>query len=204
MRDVLEKYLEERYSDGGLTDLASAVDALYDQWDCDCGVDEPGTCLFCVVETALLSLANERDAMANKIDEILNSSIRCKSADSILLQIKSAGEAAKKRDSMTSRKPYRSRAFLAYAKDQRGLCCVCKSQEGVELHHYGSAGMGQKGSDLLVCRVCRRCHGEIQGKRRHAFERLGQLDKWIDIQADGIELLRGYVEGMGGRKGNGN
>jgi len=38
---------EERDADGSLTDWALAFDAILGN-GCDCGTDEPGTCLACV------------------------------------------------------------------------------------------------------------------------------------------------------------
>jgi len=95
---------------------------------------------------------------------------------------------------MFRRKPYRSKAFLAWAKLQRGVCCVCRDRPGVELHHFGEKGMGQKASDLLVCRVCSGCHQQIQGKRGLAFRRMNRIETWADIQADAVALLSDYVE----------
>lgn len=43
---------EERDSDGKLTKLAQALDAIEGN-GCDCGTDEPGTCLACLCEEAL-------------------------------------------------------------------------------------------------------------------------------------------------------
>ena len=45
----------ERDAEGNLTPLALALDALSDH-GCDCGTDEPGTCLACVCEAALRAL----------------------------------------------------------------------------------------------------------------------------------------------------
>lgn len=101
---------------------------------------------------------------------------------------------------MIMSKPYRSKKYLIHAKNQRGLCCVCKEKIGSELHHFGEKGMGQKGSDLLVCRVCQSCHQQIQGKRRLAFTRLKNQDTWIDIQADAIELLKSYIKRFDDKK----
>ena len=88
----------------------------------------------------------------------------------------------------------RSVAFLQWAKTQSAACCICNDSPGTELHHYGQAGMGQKGSDYLICRVCRSCHGEIQGKRRLSFERLERLDLWANIIEDNAELLEKWAE----------
>ena len=46
---------DQRDADGKLTKLALAVDALENN-GCDCGTDEPGTCLACCCEAALKSL----------------------------------------------------------------------------------------------------------------------------------------------------
>lgn len=45
----------QRDADGNLTPLALALDAIEDN-GCDCGEDEPGTCMACLCETALLDL----------------------------------------------------------------------------------------------------------------------------------------------------
>jgi hypothetical protein len=42
----------ERDENGKLTPLAMALNAIYD-YGCDCGDDEPGTCLTCLCENAL-------------------------------------------------------------------------------------------------------------------------------------------------------
>jgi hypothetical protein len=44
--------IDERDADGNLTDWALAFDALGD-CGCDCGVDEPGSCLACLCEQAM-------------------------------------------------------------------------------------------------------------------------------------------------------
>lgn len=96
-------------------------------------------------------------------------------------------------------KRYRSPEFLEWSKRQVSYCCVCRAKLGNELHHFGPAGMGQKGSDLLVARVCSDCHrgkNSIQGKRRIGFERIGKLDTWCDILEDCIELLTSYIANL--------
>ena len=102
-----------------------------------------------------------------------------------------------------SRKPAKSRKYLAWAKTQLGQCCVCMAKPGVELHHFGDAGMGQKGSDYLVCRACTDCHRYIQGKRYIAFERLGDSHIWARIMADGLGLLSGYAANLEARGSDG-
>jgi len=98
------------------------------------------------------------------------------------------------------RTPNRSRDFLSWAKLQQSNCCVCQEYSGTELHHFGDAGMGQKGSDFLVCRVCPECHHWIQGKRFLAFLRMQKLEVWTSIQADGLVLLEGYAARLEGIK----
>lgn len=105
---------------------------------------------------------------------------------------------------MFRQKPYRSRAFLEWAKRQHGKCCVCEDGHGIQLHHFGDKGMGQKSTDLLVCRVHEGCHRQIQGKRLIAFRRLGQLELWIRILEDSLKLLCGYVEHLEGRVPDGD
>ena len=91
--------------------------------------------------------------------------------------------------------PYRSKAFIRFAKGLPGPCCVCRSEPGVELHHFGDKGMGQRASDLLVARVCRECHGRVQGKRlAHSFERSGMVGEHVALLADNVALLAAYVE----------
>jgi len=93
---------------------------------------------------------------------------------------------------------YRSPAFLRWAHEHGGGCCFARDghHDGpVELHHYGDKGMAQKASDLLVARVCRRCHGLVQGKRSlRTFERAGLGEVYHLMLEDNVRLLAGYVE----------
>lgn len=88
--------------------------------------------------------------------------------------------------------PHRSKKFLAWAKTQEGLCCICHYRIGVQLHHL-EPGLGKKGSDLMVARLCIQCHQWAEGKRRMALERLGKTDVWIDMLEDSLKLLAGYA-----------
>jgi len=54
--------MEERDDKGQLTDLAIAADAL-DDLGCDCGTDEPGSCLLCVCERAIRKLVDDIAAL---------------------------------------------------------------------------------------------------------------------------------------------
>jgi hypothetical protein len=90
-------------------------------------------------------------------------------------------------------KPHRSRFFLSWAKTQYGQCAVCKTEPGAELHHLDGGTMGRKGSDLMVARVCRECHGDVQGKRFLAFHRENRLDVWVGLLTDALKLLAAYA-----------
>lgn len=91
-------------------------------------------------------------------------------------------------------KTYKSKNFRRWAKRQGGVCCVCNENTGHQLHHFGPRGIGQKATDLLLCRVCQKCHDYVGAKRRNAFSRKDELDTWVDMLEDGLELLRSYVE----------
>lgn len=52
-------FAEQRDANGNLTDLALACNALQDN-GCDCGTDEPGTCLACRCEAALKILYQQQ------------------------------------------------------------------------------------------------------------------------------------------------
>lgn len=96
--------------------------------------------------------------------------------------------------------PYRSAEFLRFAHELGGVCClmhvpVLVHDGPVELHHRGDKGMGQKASDLLVTRVCRRCHTLIQGKRSAlSFERSGLSAVYEATLEDNVKLLAAYVQ----------
>lgn len=96
----------------------------------------------------------------------------------------------------------KDRAFLKWAKEQGGSCCVCRYLHGIlkpaeELHHWGSKGMGQKCDDYHVCRVCSACHREHQGKKDMAFHRRGEYELWCAMARDAVDLLAGYVQEEG-------
>ncbi len=89
---------------------------------------------------------------------------------------------------------HRDKRFLSWAKQQGGYCCRCwevhlEETPATDLHHFGASGMGLKGSDYKVARLCRECHGIVQGKSRVGFERLGRLNEWICMLEDGLGLL---------------
>ena len=94
-----------------------------------------------------------------------------------------------------AQRPDRSRRldYLAWCKRQPGVCCVCRAQPGSELHHFGQHGIGQKGDDLLVARLCPACHRQAQGKRETHYVRNNLLGAWTMIQADGLALLTAYT-----------
>jgi len=60
---------DERGPDGLLTPTAMALDALVDN-GCDCGVDEPGTCLACRCEAAIRHERAERDAARAEVERL--------------------------------------------------------------------------------------------------------------------------------------
>jgi hypothetical protein len=96
---------------------------------------------------------------------------------------------------------YRSPEFLEFAHGRGGLCCVCLAIDHVqqprdEVHHYGPKGMGQRGSDLLVCRLCKKHHQHYQGKRTLGFLRAGEGEVLAAMRADNIVLLVAWVPEM--------
>ena len=96
---------------------------------------------------------------------------------------------------------YINRGFLRWAKEQGGICCVCRWTKGEftpadELHHWGDKGTGQKSHDYQVARVCKPCHDRIQGKRRIAFLRTGDMETLAALTTDSLDLLMAYTESM--------
>jgi hypothetical protein len=53
--------------------------------------------------------------------------------------------------------------------------------------------MGQKGSDLVIAPLCRKCHTRLQGKRALAFRRSGDLETYVALLEANRDLLAGYV-----------
>lgn len=58
----------ERDENGELTDLALALNAISDN-GCDCGTDEPGSCVACLCEAALKSQYERIVALTAKLAE---------------------------------------------------------------------------------------------------------------------------------------
>ena len=67
---------------------------------------------------------------------------------------------------------------------------------GSELHHIGKSGMGKKGSNYAVARVCKACHGAVQGKYWLQFERGQKLSSWAALNQDANALLVGWLESL--------
>lgn len=75
--------LEERDKDGNLTDWALACDALHNN-GCDCGEDEPGTCLACLCEAAMMAeraRAEQAEAEVARLTEELANQRECARAN---------------------------------------------------------------------------------------------------------------------------
>lgn len=103
------------------------------------------------------------------------------------------------------RQRYESRAFLAWAKAEGGACCLCAALRGErmpaeELHHFGEKGMGQKSHDYEVARVCRACHGAVQGQRQAYFARTGQYEVLAAMRGDALDLLMAWAHALEQRK----
>jgi hypothetical protein len=100
----------------------------------------------------------------------------------------------------------RNAAFLRFVHERGGICCLCFEIDGErgpfeEAHHFGPKGMGQKGSDYLVARVCRKHHAQIQGKRKVAFEREpGGWEILAALRGDALDLMIEWVEHLHGRR----
>ena len=100
---------------------------------------------------------------------------------------------------MKKGKRIRDRDFLSFAKEQGGICCVCRWIEGEtvqaeQLHHWGAKGMSQKSHDYEVARLCKKCHDKYQGKRRIAFLRMERIDILEALERDALDLLIAYIE----------
>jgi hypothetical protein len=63
-----EDMIEQRDSEGKLTRLAMALHALADH-GCDCGTDEPGTCLGCLCEAALREQFESLGRLSSKVEQ---------------------------------------------------------------------------------------------------------------------------------------
>ena len=92
----------------------------------------------------------------------------------------------------------RDKKFLSFVRALGGPCILCRRRMGAEVpaddaHHFGSKGMGTKGSDYQVARLCREHHMEVQGKRRLAFARSGDWETLTALQEDSIALLEAYI-----------
>ena len=93
----------------------------------------------------------------------------------------------------------KDRGFLSWAKQQGGACCLCLRlrgdlRNGDELHHWGDKGMGQKGDDYKVARLCMACHRLQQGKRRMAYLRRDEMEVLEAMTADALDLVIGYMQ----------
>lgn len=97
---------------------------------------------------------------------------------------------------MYKKKPARSKKYREWVFTQGGRCCVCGGKFEEE-HHFGDKGTGQRCSDFLICRICKKCHTTYQGKRFIGFEREGQLDVLCLMQRDALNLLSDYLDYLG-------
>lgn len=95
---------------------------------------------------------------------------------------------------------YKDKRFIEWAKRQGGQCCVCRANTGAsvpaaELHHYDPyhRGMGMKGRDHWVARLCRSHHEQLQGKGRRWFMMTVNMEAWAAMLEDTVNLLSDYI-----------
>lgn len=84
------------------------------------------------------------------------------------------------------------RDFLRYCHSMPAPCTVCHSGQFEELHHFGSGGMGMKGSDYLVVRLCLDCHRGARKARAMLMD--GEYQRLAAFYADAVELMEGYLQ----------
>jgi len=80
--------------------------------------------------------------------------------------------------------------FLAWAHRQPGQCCLCRQRRWEQLHHFGSGGMGSKGDDERVARVCLPCH--TRARKEIAMRRDGDFETLAAFLADALDLMIKY------------
>jgi hypothetical protein len=93
----------------------------------------------------------------------------------------------------------RDRDFLAWAKRERGICCLCRWLKGEtrladELHHWGEKGTAQKSHDYEIARLCKPHHDAEQGKRRLAYLREGRIEVLEALERDALDLVISYLK----------
>jgi len=93
---------------------------------------------------------------------------------------------------MNQRRPTpRDKAFLKFVHRFTAVCCQCRVSPFEEAHHFGTGGIGLKGSDYLQARLCRRCH-RIAFKQ-HALQRNGDYETLVMYYADAVDLMERYI-----------
>jgi len=85
----------------------------------------------------------------------------------------------------------KDREFLKFAHSKTCACRQCGLSPAVELHHFGSGGMGMKGSDYLVVRLCRDCHGKA--RKTTAMKRDGDWETLACYLSDASDLMQEYI-----------
>ena len=108
-------------------------------------------------------------------------------------------EANKKVTGLGNRGRTTNRDFLQFAHSFPCKCKMCGENPFSELHHFGSGGMGMKGSDYLVVRLCHPCHEKA--RKVHAMRRDGDFETLSLFLLDSVELMEGYIQGGGQLQG---
>jgi len=85
----------------------------------------------------------------------------------------------------------RDREFLRFAHSTPILCRICKKVPAQQLHHFGSGGMGLKGSDYLIVRVCQNCHE--RARKVIAMKRDNDWETLATFYEDATELMQLYI-----------
>lgn len=83
------------------------------------------------------------------------------------------------------------KAFLAFAHEVIVPCRFCMGRPFQQVHHFGSGGMGLKGSDYLVVRICMKCHERARKVR--AMKCDGDHETLAICLQDTADLMEGYI-----------
>ncbi len=87
----------------------------------------------------------------------------------------------------------KDKAFLRFAHEEIVPCRFCHERAFQELHHFGSGGMGLKGSDYLVVRLCTPCHHSSRARKVRSMKNAEDYETLAICLQDAADLMESYI-----------
>ena len=89
--------------------------------------------------------------------------------------------------------------FFKFVCSQATTCKLCGKRPAQDPHHFGDGGMGMKGSDYLLVRLCRQCHA-ANDRKVLSLKKNNEWELLTTFYQDATNLMQRYIQKLRGEK----